>query len=514
MKVNKKISTIALFLVSVSILGGCQDTPDKSSVVSKANGLSPEVIAEPLKKGELRAFDLPKQWKAKEQRSNDRVILTADIPVQPITTGNLPVLEIQNHILSQKELEELVNYFASNEILYIPNVHTKDVYQQVKKRIANKEGAFAEPPLLTSYQEDALRLEKAIELAPEVQSEKQKADVKFQKKYDDESVYVATDSEIPAKNNMDLFFSADVGDDREAHMEAEQYNSKAGNISKFSWETDVTTISETDLQFFFEHNQGNLAHNNASGYYTEWQNILNQLQAAINQGKLDLHIGQKRAEQVLKELNIQDMVLLSAQKTLWFPNGSIPKGVDSFWFDQIWQADPNHAKAGYQYTFTRTVEGVSIDQMQGSYSWNKMEDNYVPPFNVEKITIVVTEDGVKLFSWDGLCEEVSTIADNTNLLPFKEIEKNLFNQIYYYYAGLGQPEESKTKFLFEVSSYKLGYTYVTAYEKPNNAWLIPTWFFDISVGIDDTEETGKEYDKQSLQFMINALDGGLIGKSR
>lgn len=75
-----------------------------------------------------------------------------------------------------------------------------------------------------------------------------------------------------------------------------------------------------------------------------------------------------------------------------------------------------------------------------------------------------------------MCEEVFTVAENTEFLPFEEIQKKIFDQMYYRYTDMGQPAEDKIEFIYEIREAQLGYTYITAYENPKNVWLVPCWF--------------------------------------
>lgn len=96
----------------ILLLSGCQKTPDKSSVASKADGLSEELIAKPLKSGEKRTVDTPEHWGAKEKRSNDRVTISVDLNLGKQETGNLPVIEMKNHVMTQKELKKICKVFC------------------------------------------------------------------------------------------------------------------------------------------------------------------------------------------------------------------------------------------------------------------------------------------------------------------------------------------------------------------------------------------------------------------
>lgn len=210
-------------------------------------------------------------------------------------------------------------------------------------------------------------------------------------------------------------------------------------------------------------------------------------------------------------MNINNMVLLSAQKALWFPKGSIADNIVSE-EDCLWNADLSKAETGYEYVYTRAVNDISVDQMNGSFAITENGESYSPPFSIERIVMVVTDSGVKSFLWEGMCEEVSTVAENTNLLSFEEIQKNIFDQMYYRYMAWGQPAEDKTDFTYEIKEAGLGYTYVTVYENPKNAWLVPCWFFTVRERVDGEAKNGESFERTEMQFMINAVDGGIIGK--
>ena len=177
----KKKMVLCLVMSFALCLSGCQKTPDKSSVVSKADGLSEEFIAEPLESGETRTVDMPEHWSASEKKSNDRVTISADLDLGKLHTGNLPVVEMANHTLTQKELKEYAEYFADGEDFYVPQVDTKEVFQKVIDRIDQKEGVYANPTL-APFNDLKSALEEAAESAPETPPEDQKAEFKFHKK--------------------------------------------------------------------------------------------------------------------------------------------------------------------------------------------------------------------------------------------------------------------------------------------------------------------------------------------
>lgn len=164
---TKRIHLWLLAGMMFFIITGCQATPEESAVVNKSKGLDDKMIAEPVKEGETTVIDIPEHWKVSEKRSADRVTISADMHMNEIEVGNLPVMEMKNHAMSQEELEKLVRYFTGDQILYQPYIDTRQDYESVIACIKNQEGAYADPILYSGYQSDIKYLENALELAPE-----------------------------------------------------------------------------------------------------------------------------------------------------------------------------------------------------------------------------------------------------------------------------------------------------------------------------------------------------------
>ena len=189
----KKKQKLAAFFLLLGVLtaGGCAETPQESAVISKADGLSETSVAKPMKEGETREIEVPGQWKAQEKRGNDRVTMEAELEMETPRVGNLPVLELQNHELTQEELEELVSYFAEGEKLYVPRIANQDDYQEVIDRIDQKEGKYANPNLAVLYGQYKEWYEKAATLAPEKDGEDKETQPAFGKKQEDPEIPAA-----------------------------------------------------------------------------------------------------------------------------------------------------------------------------------------------------------------------------------------------------------------------------------------------------------------------------------
>lgn len=489
---------------------GCQETPEESAVVSKADGIGEGVIEQPMGEGEARETDIPEHWSFEEMKSNDRVKIWADLDLGNLEIGNLPVTEMKNHEISQEELEKLVSFFAEDEELYVPQMVTKDVYQAVIDRIVNQEGAYGESAYWTAYQSVQSAVKEALEIAPETNTDAEKAEVIFQKEWVDSGLETArswTGAEIE-HTDTENYFAADIGEERAAHLEAERYDPELENASSFFWWKGADIVEEGTLEdaemrsdYFSSYGM------DASGYTQKFHERTDQYRACMDQVSFSEEEGRQQAEQVLAELEIHGMGAASTQRILWFPKGAAPeRNAPGVGGDIIWQADLDQAQPGYLYTFSRNVEGISSVSGEIGLVSDKTELSYVPPFPVETITIAVTEEGIVYFRWKGIAEEVGTIAENTKMLPFESIQSRLADQILYWVSGSAQPANDTTVQDYQVVSAELRYTYTTAYEAPKNAWLIPAWIFAVRESVGGNA-------LQDLYFVINAYDGSVIGQT-
>ncbi len=92
-------------------------------------GLPEDAVIQPLADGKTQIIELPDKWQQTEKWSKDRWIFEADVELESIETGNLPVIEMAQRSMTQDELEKLAEYFADGQELYKPVPTTKDVFQ-------------------------------------------------------------------------------------------------------------------------------------------------------------------------------------------------------------------------------------------------------------------------------------------------------------------------------------------------------------------------------------------------
>ena len=423
-----KKSVLAIMVGALCIiLSSCQETPEESSVVSKVDGISEAAVCEPLKKGEKRETNVPTHWKFEEKKSNDRVVIQADIKLGEQSIGNLPVIEMQNHELTQEELNGLIDYFTDGGELYMPQMVTKDAYQEVLDRISSKEGSYLQSAYSTSIAGIQNATREGMELAPDEASAPEKMEIKFQKKTEDHGVEAARSWMSTELENTDTedYFTADVGEDRKAYIEAERYNQEIDNDSSFLWMEgsnfiEEETIETEEMQSEYYSSFGM----DTNGYTEKFHELADAYRKCMDKITFTEEDGKEQAEQVLEDLGIDGMGLVDSDRTVWFPNGACSErnglGLGS---DALWQGDLDRGLPGYLYCFSKSVEGIT--SVPDGVVAEETVDSYVPPFQVETISILITEEGIKYFKWDGISEEVCTVTENTKLPSVRSLATEL-----------------------------------------------------------------------------------------
>lgn len=496
-------------VIGCCFFSGCQPTPEENAVVSRAEGLNEQVVAEPMQEGEKRETDIPAHWKKETLKNKNRMLFQADIDLEEMELGNLPVIEMKNYVLKEEELKNLVAYFAGEESLYEPKPYTKDIYGRVISMIENREGIYGSSYLWLTPLTTKQSAEAGMELAPESSEDLEMKEIKFKERFVDEEYEKAMTTKIKIdgfdlyKNREEsVWFEADIGKERKSHIIAETYDSSIRNRSSFTWMEGAEILSREDFnrrRMFYEFQMDN-------PFTAQLLERIDQFEQRFKNEIFDKAEGKTQAEQILKELDISNMTLASEEAVLWFSDEICPSAELKLgdWDNFFWMVTPEDGEFGYRYTFSREIGGLHV--LNGNSAViEQTEEMYAPPFPAETITITVTESGAKAFAWDGMSEEVKVIAENTKLLPFEKIGERLEEQLFYWYSACtkGQPEDDPTQFVYQVQEAKLGYTYITAYQNPDHAWLVPAWTFLLTEG-----KSGVDF--QYLPYTIEALEGRTI----
>ena len=501
MKYTRKITTSLLFMTVILSLCSCQKTPDKKAVVSKSGGISEENILKPIEKGQQKDLDISTYWKETMESDDGRVTLTADLEIELPVISNTPVWEMSGRKLSQQDLERLTQYFAGGQKLYQEPRMTKAEITDALNQMNSGEGRYSDWSISDNDKRD--RLEVLLSSAPETKEEKNYITPEFtlpvkserQETYDMEVV-------LTEKNTFQA--RIDTGKTYDPQISATQYDQTAGTTSCFEYQnasviSDLWLMQATQLEAYYAVQTSEMSEKarlSDSERNAQVKDVLSK------ESTISLDAAKEESEQVLSDLDISGMTLLRVEKA------AAKEDTVSSWYQS--EEDWSLAKVGYTLTYSTSVEGLAADEYIAGSKNGMPEEVYTSPFLPERIEITLTDDGIMKFSWLNMADKESIVAENTRFQPFEEIKERLLDHLYYGCTSPDpnqNPDKSILSNINTVTGVTLQYVYTSAYDKPNHAWLVPAWIFQVDeayINYGKTVPIGTE------RIALNAIDGSFI----
>lgn len=342
-------------LLILSGLAACQPTPLKPVVVNKSEGISAEMVTDPLPSGEIKEVDAPPHWKETMTRQKGRIELSADVDVKiPENLSNTPVYKLEQVALTPERLKELVNYFVGSSQLYKPLPMTKFEGMQQLDKLQDATTSYG------NYDNDAKSnmsraLQQMIDDAPD-KAQKQYTDLSFSLPYTTEytrmlEAYLGRFTTPQAENYVDVF--AQTGEVYEPEIHASTYDSTVGTSGLFKYSYPGSFYSEASMKITKQWNDfmyGSSFYKPTDSdkeYLTAYNRFDAQLSGAMDLITEDPDQALLTARHVLEDLGITDLGLSSIEKGVWLPRQ--PQEWDEF------STPIDQAVGGYVITFARSA---------------------------------------------------------------------------------------------------------------------------------------------------------------
>jgi hypothetical protein len=496
---------IAMGCIAVSIfLCACQPTPETPPVIYRGEGLPAGSIIESVPKGQSKKIDAPAHWTEEVYCTENMVKINADADIVVMDVSNTPVIELAQKPLTTDELERLVAYFAGDSNLLKKPDMTKEELKFQLEQLKARKGEYGLSYNNPGIAEAERRLEKMIEAAPDT-IKKDDADVAFSISQKDLSESIWTKYDLKNKaQQTETEFRAVVETEKALQPEifAVTYSEEAGTSSSFSYNhgTYITAEKIRSYESSIDYARGTEG--------TQWgrdkeitdafERYCDELEEIANGSAGTEDEARRVAEKVLSDLGISYMSL-----------ANIEKGVALHLPSSRWDREAGEAAgAAYILTFYRNVGGLSAFNPYLAASYESLpEQVYRPPFLTEKITVVVTAEGLYAFLWENMAEEIRTVAENTKLLPFDAVKERFLEHMGYTAAWHNLEPEDDYYWRYDVYRVELRSFTVPAFGRPDHAWMIPVWVFYAA----DYSKYGEEdVHVSDEEIMMSALDGGFV----
>ena len=500
----KKWIVAGSIILSV-FLAACQPTPERPPVIYRGEGLPADSVIDPIFEEQLKKIDAPAHWTEEAYRTENLVKINADADVEAPDISNTPVVELSQKPITVDELERLVAYFAGDsKLLKKPELTKAELEFQLEQLQARK-GEYGNFYYNPGIGEAERRLKELVEAAPET-VERQSADIAFAYPQKDlsKSIWAKNDQEEETQQaQTDFEAIVETGEVLQPEIAAVTFNEQTGTSSSFLYSKgtylDADRIKGDKASLEYARNMEGTKWEGDSEAADAFELYCDRLEEIAGGDAGTEEQACNTAEKVLDELGITHMALANVEK-------GIALNLPSARWDR--EAEPEVAQAAHILTYYREAGGVLGFNPFAAASYEALpEQVYRPPFLTEKITIVVTKEGLYAFSWENMAEEVGTVASNTKLLPFDAVKERFLEHIGYTVAQHNLTPGDDYLFRHDVYRVELRSFPTAAYNRPDHAWMIPVWVFYMKDYIKYNEEDS--YSGDDI-VMMNALDGGFV----
>lgn len=492
-------------------LAGCAQTPEESPVASKAGGLPKESIVEALPEGESRELDMPAHWTQILEKGDGQVRVEADLDIDVPQVGNIPVIELEQKVLTDEMLERLCVYFGEDKMLYHPGALSKKQLMQEYDRMKAKEGAYGNPYQISNLGSVMSSLEEKIESATEEEGAPEKAEPRFGPKWlwEKDFIYGSQPENTEHGEDFKAWVDCGRGVENDPIITARSKGfikkvssmlqiEKGGFLYEASDVLDEKLLKGEDLEALQE-----IIQSGSQGVAKGFQEYVKKLEKAFSEPVISREKAMEAADKAMEDLNIQGLSFSRASRALIVPRDGRWEGIG---------ADLSRAETGYSLLYFRSVEGLDGCYQKNFTIYDGLpETSYAPSFQQEFVLVTVGAEGICRFRWENPASEVSTVADNVKLIPFEKAAERLADHLLYVKASgdeLNGFESGQSSHRYEVKNVKLCMVYVNAYGNPEHVWLVPAWVFETQWYLN--HQGHKEVKRETNECMIGAIDGGYI----
>lgn len=478
----KRITRIILFIISIISLAACQPTPEKPVIVNKNDGTLEGILSATQPPGEApEPYETPAHWSETEKGEKLSIAIDADVKLPGV--NKYPVVKLEPATFSQQRVDELVSYFAAGRKLYLPHVKTKSDYQQeivIAKRGQEVDGKFV---VDEETEEIVKQLEEQMASAPgESPVIYTDTALKYQRDYE-----TGAEDVSGGKNFLNVMVKNNGGTDEQIavsnyidgnrrSISFSYFNAVCGDYYSEEWHlAAVRDIEGNGIEKYKEDMAEEF-------HIVEYDKLFSEM-------KYKKEDAQAKADKAISDLGIEDLALVKADKSvsLKYPD-----------------------KSAYVFEYMRQSGGINGFSISGGGGREgEQPPQYSPPFQLEELSILVTEDGIQEFSWSGVSKVVETVSENVKLLPFEQIQQDLKDQIKYKKSFFDADAYRYKNYTVKVVSAELRMGYIDVKDNPGQALMVPVWVLDTKESY-QLDLTGVKFEHDGDQYVLNAIDGGVI----
>ncbi len=510
MKIIKKSTILSALILLIITTSACQPTPEEPPVIPRTEDIPKEAILETatpppeVKKAvEPADYSVSEHW-TQMVEENDFISIEVDADILMPETAAYPVERLERVVLTQERVNELVAYFTEPGTKFYTGeyVKLKSEYEEelinLKQNLQNvlNGGDGETPESIRSYIKE---VENKLAEAPESHTYTYVEPV-FTYRTDYET---GEPREEYGENTIFVSIESPDGS-RYGSVSASRYEKGKNTSSSFSYSGFSGGSNIESYFIWYDEELRREMENRPPGADKDgglWDKDMARQREFVDAGlksmqenNMDLRAAADRAIKLLEELGIEGMQLKSYEKAM---------------FSRERDEQEDYKIPGCYVEFVRECGAIpSLSQRGGSFSPKQdYSELYCAPFNLESLSLIISEEGVEYFSWRGMAQVVERVAENTTLMPLDEIKQRILDHVYFLNAAWldGERDTKRVK----IEEMRLVTTYINAKDDPERVLIVPAWHIMAQEEyLFDQTDTWMQGNKD--EFMINALDGSGI----
>lgn len=502
---KKIICIIAIAVVSLSIMVGCQKTPESPVVVGKDNDKMIET-AESLEDKSLtirEQVSAPESVKMNFKDQSGKIKFSVDAEVIVPDAEASKIIRVTAHEITQDEVDAWTELLFADETLYTLESFDQPTKGKIteellklKKQLAelgefegetvtavevpaNDSNGESEEAIAKEYTKaDQLReaiagYEELLKSAPET-PEMTETTNKLQSVNDASVVQFA----VPADDNSAVrgFSAANWG-----YAHPIIYTDRGE--SQFVGNSYIVSLEEMDLLYIS-------AGDTTRANYDEYRKMSDPAITSEEAIKL--------GDDFLQKLDMDGYVISRADLAISEP--SVTTATGEF---------VGNVLKGWRLEYRREIDGVPV-----SYSDVQMASpDAGESWCYERIVLFVTDDGIAEAYIEELNDVGETVVENCKLMSFDDIV-DIFKKmmpVQYNTTALG---DGILDAEYNVTSIEFGYTRISEENTDYSGLLVPTWSFYGTQTITYKSDSGEFVVSNSMNpiLTINAIDGSIIDR--
>lgn len=463
---KKIIYTIFAFIAVLSFFTACQATPEKPVVVQKdmqqmiEKAQSSSTSSSEQNESLAAKLGIPKTLSASLQDSQGQLSVKVNAAFILPDTDKLPTAKVSMDTFSQKTADKIISVLLHGETLYDTSSacqETKsDIQDRLVKLYAMRDGKIPVDVDSGNLKEDIKLYEQRLAKAPE------------------------TVELIPASTSFKMADEPPYKPYQRIEG-ATKINGKPAYLRIMN----QTEANHIEAIFINRNDSG------AMNQYECWSQVPDKERKLVDNSfakpTISAEQAKQTADQVIKQLGLTDM-----------RNSTVEQAVDT-------QAK----KLAFMISYSRVINSVPVLLTADSGSGSEVESGkagYVAGWRYERIDIVIDDTGVIEFSWVSPYTTPKIVTENTNLLPFSDIQQVFEKMILVKNSW----EDKETTLELNVNKVQLGLMRITDPNQRNSGILIPVWDF---IGIRTYKNNKEQWSNPSECLLtVNAIDGSIIDR--